>query len=269
MVIERWQLKNKHHIFSVGSLSLFHHNITCFVLDMVCGSLVHSYLTISLYPYQSITPVQGKQPWRTRLYKTLNRALKTTWIFNVHTRLHNATNRVSFLFHQHPTLLYKFCAEYQDMLPRPRLVCEEPGLRPIGLSPGVPDKSSRGLGSMSRYSAQILICFIAYIFLFYSSAGLVGNFAGLLPCWCTMPSAIVYCSQNEAGNQTIKAPSMPCCGATGPCKHSLAFMPLDWCNWQIKSMKSVSVGSYQYINQVNGEVFCIPVSNFTVFQPRI
>ena len=58
----------------------------------------------------------------------------------------------------------KICAEYRDMLPRPRLVCQEPGLRPIGRSPGVPDKSSRGLGSMSRYSAQILICFIAYIF---------------------------------------------------------------------------------------------------------
>ena len=44
------------------------------------------------------------------------------------------------------------------MLSRPRLVCQEPGLRPLGRSPGVPDKSSRGLGSMSRYSAQILIC---------------------------------------------------------------------------------------------------------------
>ena len=52
----------------------------------------------------------------------------------------------------------KICAEYQDMLPRPRLVCQEPGLRPIGRSPGIPDKSSRGLGSISRYSAQILIC---------------------------------------------------------------------------------------------------------------
>ena len=52
----------------------------------------------------------------------------------------------------------KICAEYRDMLPRPRLVCQEPGLRPLGRSPGVPDKSSRGLGSMSRYSAQILIC---------------------------------------------------------------------------------------------------------------
>ena len=35
----------------------------------------------------------------------------------------------------------KICAEYWDMLPRPRLVCQEPGLRPIGRSPGVPDKS--------------------------------------------------------------------------------------------------------------------------------
>ena len=117
----------------------------------------------------------------------------------------------------------KICAEYRDMLPRPRLVCQEPGLRPIGRSPGVPDKSSRGLGSMSRYSAQILICFIAYIFLFFflSSVGLVGNCAGLPVC--TVPSAIVHCNQNEAGHQTIKAPSMPCWDAAGPSKHSLAF----------------------------------------------
>ena len=109
----------------------------------------------------------------------------------------------------------KICAEYRDMLPRPRLVCQEPGLRPIGRSPGVPDKSSRGLGSMSRYSAQILICFIAYIFPFFvvSSVGLVGNCAGLPSC--TVPSAIVHCNQNEAGHQTIKAPSMPCWGAAG------------------------------------------------------
>ena len=67
----------------------------------------------------------------------------------------------------HMNIQIKICAEYRDMLPRPRLVCQEPGLRPIGRSPGVPDKSSRGLGSMSRYSAQILICFIAYIFLIF------------------------------------------------------------------------------------------------------
>ena len=106
----------------------------------------------------------------------------------------------------------------------------------------------------SRYSAQILICFIAYIFpFFHSSVGLVGNFAGLPAC--TVPSAIVHSNQNEAGHQTIKAPSMPCSGATGPWKHSLAFMPQYWWNWHIKWMKSVSVGSFQYKNQVNGEFF--------------
>ena len=94
----------------------------------------------------------------------------------------------------------KICAEYWDMLPRPRLVCQEPG---------VPYKSSLGLGSMFRCSAHILICFIAYIFLFfYSSVGLLGNFAGLPEC--TVRSAILHCNQNEAGHQTIKAPSMPC-----------------------------------------------------------
>ena len=113
----------------------------------------------------------------------------------------------------------KICAEYRDMLPRPRLVCQEFGLRPIGWSPGVPDKSSRSLGSMSLYSVQILICFIACIFIFLnSSVGLVGNFAGLPVC--TVPFAIVHCNQNEAGHQTIKAPSMLCWGAAGPSKHS-------------------------------------------------
>ena len=45
----------------------------------------------------------------------------------------------------------KICAEYRDMLPRPRLVCQEPGLRPIGRSPGVPDKSSRRPWNHDRY----------------------------------------------------------------------------------------------------------------------
>ena len=54
----------------------------------------------------------------------------------------------------------KICAEYRDMLPRPRLdLSGTPGLRPIGLSPGS-RQTSLGLGSMSRYSAQILICII-------------------------------------------------------------------------------------------------------------
>ena len=88
----------------------------------------------------------------------------------------------------------KICAEYRDMLPRPRLVCQEPGLRPIGRSPGVPDKSSRGLGSMSRYSAQILICFIAYIFLFLLLFPLwvwLGTVQDCHHAQCPLPLAIV------------------------------------------------------------------------------
>ena len=54
----------------------------------------------------------------------------------------------------------KICAEYRDMLPRPQLdLSGTPGLPPIGLSPGS-WQTSLGLGSMSRYSAQILICII-------------------------------------------------------------------------------------------------------------
>ena len=89
------------------------------------------------------------------------------------------------------TLQIKICAEYQDMLPRPRLVCQEPGLRPIGRSPGVPDKSSRGLGSMSRYSAQILICFIAYIFLIFFS--FLCGFGWELCRTASMHSALCHC----------------------------------------------------------------------------
>ena len=56
----------------------------------------------------------------------------------------------------------KICAKYRDMLPRPRLdLSGTPVLRPIGLSPGS-WQTSLGLGSMSRYSTQILICITDY-----------------------------------------------------------------------------------------------------------
>ena len=52
----------------------------------------------------------------------------------------------------------KICAEYRDMLPRPWLdLSGTPRFRPIGLSPGS-WQTSLGLGRMSRYSAEILIC---------------------------------------------------------------------------------------------------------------
>ena len=124
----------------------------------------------------------------------------------------------------------EICAEYRDMLPRPMLVCQEPGLRPIGRSPGVPDKSSRGLGSMSRYSAQILICFIAYIFsTFNFSVGLVGNLAELPPC--TVPPATVHCYQNEAAQcSSDNQISQHALLRGSRKKHYLAFMPQNWWN---------------------------------------
>ena len=52
----------------------------------------------------------------------------------------------------------KICAEYRDMLPRPRLdLSGTTGRRPIDLSPGS-WQTSLGPGSMSRCSAQIIIC---------------------------------------------------------------------------------------------------------------
>ena len=125
----------------------------------------------------------------------------------------------------------KICAEYRDMLPRPRLVCQEPGLRPIGRSPGVPDKSSRGLGSMSRYSAQILICFIAYIFQF--SISLWVWLGTLQNCHhaSTVPPATVHCYQNEAAQGSSDNQISQHALLRGSRKeHSLAFMPQNWWN---------------------------------------
>ena len=146
----------------------------------------------------------------------------------------------------------KICAEYRDMLPRTRLVCQEPGLRPIGRSPGVPDKSNRGLGSMSRYSAQILICFIAYIFIFFCL--FLSGFGRELCRTAITLSALCHCPLlSEWGwpldNQNSQHALLKC---SWPWKYSLAFMPKDRWNWQIQS---ISMGSLKYKNQENGEVF--------------
>ena len=112
---------------------------------------------------------------------------------------------------------------------RSRLVCQEPGLRPIGRNLGVPDKSSRCLGNMSWYSV-LLVYSIHFPFLF--PCGFGWELCRTATMY-TVPSANVHCNQNEAGHQAIKAPSMPCWRAAGPWKHSLAFMPQDWWHWQI------------------------------------
>ena len=71
----------------------------------------------------------------------------------------NQTHRgMNFFRKMYAIKQIKICAEYRDMLPRPRLdLSGTPGLRPISLSPGS-WQTSLSLGSMSRYSAQILIC---------------------------------------------------------------------------------------------------------------
>ena len=118
----------------------------------------------------------------------------------------------------------KFCVEYRDMLPRPRLVCQEPGLRPIGRSPGVPDKSSRGLGSMSRYSAQILICFIAYIlqFFFIPLWVWLGTLQDCQHAQCPLPLSIVIRMR-----LAFRQSKLPACLAEEQLAHqnTLAFMP--------------------------------------------
>ena len=66
-------------------------------------------------------------------------------------------------------------------------------VRNLGWSPGVPGKSSRGLGSISRHSAQILTCFIAYIFQFLFIP--LWAWLGTLQDWqyaqCPLPLPIV------------------------------------------------------------------------------
>ena len=154
---------------------------------------------------------------------------------------HKVTWRQSYV------IQIEICAEYRDIIPRPMLICQEPGLRLIGLSPGGPDKSS-------LCSVQILICSIPCIFhFFYSSVGLVGNFAGLQP-W-RVPSAIVHCNENEAGNRQSKLPAILAELQLAHDKNTLSFMPQDWWNWQIKWMESVTMGSFKYKNQVNWEFF--------------
>ena len=138
------------------------------------------------------------------------------------------------------------------MLPRQKLVCQEPGLRPIGRSPGVPDKSSQGLGSMSRYSAQILIYFIAYIFPFFIPLWVwLGTLQDCQYAQCPLPLSTVIRMR-----LVIRQSKLPACLAeVQPIKTLSGIYATNWWNWQWKWMKSISIGGFQYKNQVNGESF--------------
>ena len=162
----------------------------------------------------------------------------------------------------------KICAEYRDMLPRPRLVCQEPGLRPIGRSPGVPDKSSRGLGSMSRYSAQILICFIAYIFLFFFIPLWVwlGTLQDCQYAQCPLPLSIVIRMR-----LVIRQSKLPACLAEVQLGHQNTLWHLSHTLVKMTDKMDEICINRKFSAQEPSEWkdFSIPVSNFTVFKPRI
>ena len=162
----------------------------------------------------------------------------------------------------------KICAEYRDMLPRPRLVCQEPGLRPIGRSPGVPDKSSGGLGSMSMYSPHILICFIAYIFLFFFIPLWVwlGTLQDCQYAQCPLPLSIVIRMR-----LVIRQSKLPACLA----EVQLAYQNILWhlshslVNMTDKIDEICINRKFSDQEPSEWRDFNIPVSNFTVSQPKI
>ena len=124
------------------------------------------------------------------------------------------------------------------------------------------------MGTMLRYSVQILIFFLTYISNFQFLCGF-----SLEPCiqsTATVPSVIVQDHHNKAAHQTIKSPSMPCTGkGAAGWKHSLALLPQDWWNWQIKWVQSTSIGSFSAQEPSEWRFFFTPVGNFTEFHPRI
>ena len=155
------------------------------------------------------------------------------------------------------------------MLPRPRLVCQEPELRPIGRSPSVPDKSSRGLGSMSRFLAQILICFIAYIFQLFFFIPLWFWLGILQDCQyaqCPLPLSSVIRMR-----LVIRQSKLPACLAEVQLAHQNTLWHL--CHSLVKltdKMDEICInGTFSAQEPSKWRVYCIPVNNFTVFQPRI
>ena len=150
------------------------------------------------------------------------------------------------------------------MLPRPRLVCQEPGLRPIGRSPGVPDKSSRGLGSMSRYSAQILICFIAYIFLFFIPLWVwLGILQDCQYVQCPLPLSILIRMR-----LVIRQSKLSACLAEVQLVHQNIIWQI--CHRLVKftdKMDEICInGKFSVQEASEWRVFCIPVSNLLYFR---
>ena len=142
----------------------------------------------------------------------------------------------------------KIYAENPDMVPMAKRVCQ---LRPIGWSPGVPDKTTEALGYMSRYSAHILIFFIAYIFPF-STFFSVGWFGSFVFQDCLQTVLYVHCDQNEAVTKANEISQHSLHELKG-CRiklKTLTFMPQNWWNWS-RGLKSFQWEVFQSKNQVN------------------
>ena len=183
--------------------------------------------------------------------------------------------RISWAHHWKPkpvmnvnfVIQIKICAEYRDMLTRPRLVCQESALRPTGRSPGVPDKSSRSLGSMSWYSAQILICFIAYIFHFFIPLWVwLGTLQDCQYTQCPLQLSIVIRMR-----LVIRQSKLPACLAEVQLAHQNTLWHL--CHRLVKltdKMDEICINGKLSVQEPSEwRIFCMAVSNFTVFQPRI
>ena len=136
----------------------------------------------------------------------------------------------------------KICAEYWDMLPRPRLVCQEPG---------VPYKSSLGLGSMFRCSTQILICFIAYIFLFFIPLWVcLGTLQDCQNAQCALPFPIAIRMR-----LVIRQSKLPACHADVQLAHQNTLWHLYHRLVKLTDKMDEICTSFQYKNRVNGESF--------------
>ena len=126
-------------------------------------------------------------------------------------------------------------------------------------------RSSRGLGSMSRYSAQILICFIAYIFLFF-----------FIPLWvwlgtlqdCQYAQCPLSLSFVIRMRLVITQSKLPACLAEVQLVHQNILWHLSHSLVKMTDKMDEICINRKFSAQEPSD-FSIPVSNFTVFQPRI
>ena len=124
------------------------------------------------------------------------------------------------------------------MQPRPRLVCREPGLRPIDLN---------------------LFNSIHFYF-FYSSLGLVGNMQGCQHAQCPLPLSIAIRMR-----LVTRQSQLPACLA-GPWEHSPGIYATGLVKFKDKIDEICINGKFSIEEPSECRFFCIPVSNFTVFR---